>query len=265
MRFKSSVIAAESLTEPCTSAFRVISLLHTHGVLTTSRSAHFGSNKPFTIYAGGERLYILTNPKDVRQLYRKTKQLSFSPFVETIVTNVYHFDDQDFATLTAVHPVTGATILGETHGFYRHHLLPGARLDVLKARYIRELEYSMSNMKFPTEGVDLYPWVCNNIGATSTNSVFGQGLLKRNPGLLEDLWVFDQLHLMMIYGLPKFLTKKGFVARDRLLKAVEEYFAEGYEKEDERLDMVWKREEMIRKTKFSSRARAALHLTIYWA
>ncbi|TGZ76701.1 cytochrome P450 [Ascodesmis nigricans] len=227
--------------------------------------AYFGNNRPFTIYAGGERLYILTNPKDVRQLYRKTRQLSFSPFVETIVLNVYHFDEHDFKTLTAVHPVTGATILGETHGFYRHHLLPGERLNTLKARYIQELEHSMENITFPSEGVNLFPWVCDTIGSTSTSSVFGRGLLERNPGLLKDLWVFDELHLWMISGMPRYFTQPGFDARDRLLTAVEEYFDQGYAKKEERLDMVWMREEMISKTGLSRRARAALHLTIYWA
>ena len=71
--------------------YRMGSLLPNHQPsldlsLITIRKRFRDSSEPFAITAGGEKLYIVTDPTDVSAVYRNTITLSWDAFLEDLLT-----------------------------------------------------------------------------------------------------------------------------------------------------------------------------------
>lgn len=73
--------------------------------------------------------------------------------------------------------------------------------------------------------VDLFPLLMNYVADLATNVLMGDTFLKNNPGITQDLWVFDSYFNTLLSGVP-FITPglgKAKAARTKLMSAFFEW------------------------------------------
>ncbi|KAI5779774.1 cytochrome P450 [Geopyxis carbonaria] len=265
--------SADTPLEPPLLPYWLPWLGHAHSFLRSSNTlvdralGYFGSSAPFALHVGGQRLYIVADPADVRAVFRHTRELTFDPFVLEVVRNVYHFSAADQAALTHPRP-SGTSIVSESHAYYRTHLT-GDSLAVLKARWLSALSAQLDGVRPGSQGA-LYEWTRTHIATAASAAVMGPGFLAQNPAILPALWDFDDAHIYMLYRLPRLFLRKGFAARDLLVSELHHYLFVSPPPESERVPLIWNRQRRL--TSFdggelplSHTAVAALQTTIFWA
>lgn len=80
--------------------------------------------------------------------------------------------------------------------------------------------------------VNFYEWFKGHMFTASTTAVMGTTVLEMNPNLARDFWVFDENFLKLVYGLPRFLARRGHEARENLIDGATRWLEEAKSKGD---------------------------------
>lgn len=249
----------------------------------TEDSAHFNNSKePFAVTLAGSKLYILTNPKHVGETYKNTSTLSFEEFVrdmmrtsgssEFVIKKMYETPDPDKAIFPNPRMKPLAKMAKDLH---IHQLYAGKPLDVLreeiykfydspmKLKHMSQLSYTISSG--PNEVVlPLYIWTSDVIIGAGQEAYFGPLLAKVAPQLIWDFLEFDDLTWQLLYQYPKFLAKKMYSARDRVVIGLEKYFTELQTNRGVKSWFTPAMENEMRNLEFDTHEVAIMMMTIYW-
>jgi hypothetical protein len=245
--------------------------------------AHFNNSKePFAVTVAGSRLYILTNPKHVAETYKNTSTLSFEEFVrdmmrtsgssEFVIKKMYETPDPAKAIFPNPHNKPLAKMAKDLHV---HQLYAGKPLDVLrgefysffgdsmKLKHMAQFDYTISSA--PNEVVlPLYIWTSDVIISAGQDAYFGPLLAEVAPCLTWDFLEFDDLTWQLLYQYPKFLAKKMYSARDRVIMGLEKYFEETQARRGVKSWFTPVMENEMRNLEFDTREVAIMMMTIYW-
>lgn len=156
-----------------------------------------------------------------------------------------------------------------------HQLYSGKPLDVLREEFYRFFDNSMklkhmSTFSYainftPTEVVlPLYIWTSDVIISAGQDAYFGPLLAEVAPHLTWDFLEFDDLTWQLLYQYPKFLAKKMYSARDRVVNGLEKYFTEVQKRRGVRSWFTPVMENEMRNLQFDTHEVAIMMMTIYW-
>lgn len=143
---------------------------------------------------------------------------------------------------------TGDSIFRNAHVFYRDALKAGPQLDSLTVNFLHYLRRSFDEFEAKhtaDSDVSLFIWSKTMLGTASTNAMMGPALLRDNPNLLPSVWLVEQGFFLFVNRIPRMFAKKQYRARDHVLKAFTNYFADGKNKEGS-APMMWEREVQLR-------------------
>ncbi len=82
--------------------------------------AYFGSRKPFGLVLGGQTVYIVSDPADVREVFRNGKGLQFPPIIEGLITSTFGLDKSAVHKLYDDVPGDGK-ILENSHAYFMQY------------------------------------------------------------------------------------------------------------------------------------------------
>lgn len=108
----------------------------------------------------------------------------------------------------------------------RSHLT-GPYLVSLANVYISIFRRNMSNKMFQdktwTQIEDLWSFFQIEITRTTTEMLFGSGILKQYPKVTQDIWKFDAFVANFLPGMPRFAVSSADESRDRLLEGLKKW------------------------------------------
>ena len=117
-----------------------------------------------------------------------------------------------------------------------HQLHPGENLSYLGTRFVSYFEQNLNLKAMAVERpyvknrgesvtLPLMIWVSDFLIRGGQRAYFGDYLEEIDPDISWSFLEFDDLSWQVLYQYPKFLCKKMLAAKDRVILALEKYFA----------------------------------------
>ncbi|KAL8939674.1 MAG: hypothetical protein Q9211_002625 [Gyalolechia sp. 1 TL-2023] len=207
---------------------------------TFSRKYFGDVRKPFALTVMGQRLYIVTSPRDISAIYKNTTTLTFDELVRDMMLS-FGASEEGVRRMWES-PRTGGTV-GSLHkvlahageDYYRQQFQPGHRLNDLwtdmQGRLSASLQWdaitgeSVLSVRHKIKTVSLMNLCQSTLLSSATSAVFGDRLLQIAPDLVKTFVVFDDKSWKLTYKLPPFLAKDMHNARQQIFAAFRSYFA----------------------------------------
>lgn len=244
------------------------------------------SREPFAITVAGQKLYVLTSADDVAAAYRNVTTLSWEAYLTDLLI-AFGLDSSALIKVwrkpavkalgsneRSVNPLHKSLIL-LTEDLYKQQLLPGARLDVLGARFIslidEDLRWQRLRGKYVLSSnderkhVSLFKFCEEFLVKAITRTMFDDLIYILEPNLTEHLLNFNDDVWMLIFHYPQFAAKRLYRAQRKILDALERYMR--YPKES-RAGESWLIETVMAQQMAAGvdePNRAKMLLMIYWA
>jgi len=194
--------------------------------LTLSNNAKSKRLGIVTIPMANQKAYVITSPAMIQAAMRH-RNLSFDTFILETSKHSLGFEKHEYG------------VIGETIDDYIniiHSSLMGENLRRMNRTALSFLAGEINN--FPTEGVmevdNLWLWLRRLITLATSNGLFGSQHNPfsegKNPGLVDDLWLYDTGFFHMATQLfPKLLRPEAVKARGRIQDALVEYYRGGHD------------------------------------
>ncbi|MCJ1288255.1 hypothetical protein MMC26_007610 [Xylographa opegraphella] len=211
------------------------------GLLTYGRYYFKNTCEIFSIMIAGQKMYIITSPKDVATVYKHPDTLTFEGFIKDMYMSLgmstegraKMFGAQASKDVTSKQP----TDQKEAHlgmGVQREQLHPGGHLDDLITTYVKHIKRQMKWENIPEvckvesntdqKVVSVRKWCEYVLGHATVEAFFGNVLLELEPSLLDDFHQFDANSWMLLYQYPRPLAGPMFSALDKGAEAFTRYF-----------------------------------------
>ena len=157
-----------------------------------------------------------------------------------------------------------------------YQLFPGPELDKLGEKFARHFESDLQLENItpfvnarPSASdkaliVPLMRWISRVFVAAGQQAYFGSSLTDIYPSMEDNFLEFDALGWQVLYQYPRIFSRHMHRARDKLVDALEEYFAKPPK---ERSDGAWfttTEEREMRSLGISTRDIARMMLIVYW-
>ena len=196
---------------------------------------------------GGQRLYILTHPEDVRSLYKDAKTFTFDDVVIDVSLTfgvsraallkmrqkpAFPSDHSIYSELNVqnMHAMSLAELNSE---FWKQYLHPGPELEALLDKIMLRVgtilrpqidpkHRTVQGSSDSTEHlVSLLKWTEAVIMDAGTIVLFGTKILEIDPKLVEKFLAFDNENWKLWYKWPK--ARKMHAAKAEMMKTIETY------------------------------------------
>lgn len=237
-------------------------------------SKRYGSYAPFSVVLGGQKIYIVSDPQDVKAVYRAAKSLNFEPITAELVGGPFGMGTAA-AKLRQAAP--GEQNLVElAHPFFRDELTSRPRLQIISERYLTALEGVMSGVarlfRHGEKGADLrsvevpmWHWCRQAVFTASTNGIFGPSLTRAHPEIFDVYNAFDEEFYKLVFQFPDSATVDVRRYRSQLLDILEEYYSDMKTVEETAGDIISKwQQNMLERSGMTSREMASGALSLFW-
>ena len=164
----------------------------------------------------GQRLYVISNPEDIKALLRNTKTLSWAHNLREVIQSAGGMTDG------AAQILIENDLFVTMNSFYRSHLVDSGPLREASHRIYAELDTLIP--KPPPSlarrhTVPLEAWTRQIIFTAATNAIYGHALLQRHPTLLLDFLAFDEGFYLLLAKVPHWKVFKARRAWNRMVEA----------------------------------------------
>lgn len=198
---------------------------------------------------GGQKFYILTNPKDVTECYKNLKTLSFDLFVKELMLNCGSSTScvekmcqepppyQDGTTTSPLNPAAKSIArVGVDFHHIQLHPGPDSKVNDLTDSLTKYVDKCLTWDKVRAEphyvlrdaspGVEVSLMkLCGKVLIeAATVAYFGESFLKIDPDLLNVFYEFDEGMWQLLYNYPRFMCKDLHTAKDRLVNNLATHF-----------------------------------------
>ncbi|KAL9078769.1 MAG: hypothetical protein Q9157_002321 [Trypethelium eluteriae] len=252
--------------------------------------AYFNDNgEPFTITCGGRKLYILTTPEDVAEVYRNNATLSWDAMLNELFVgfgvrpSVIHkiWEKLPVDVLQKGRPeldpakVQHLSSAHSTLDLYKRQLLPGPRFEKINETLTGYISSSLqwtpvsatygSSEKRRIECISLRDFCSNILVDAITRTLFGDGIYDIEPRMTQCISDFNEDAWMLVFNYPQGKNSKLSKARNQLLKAFVAYIRGPKEIRRGQAWLIQTTIEEQMAMDINDEDRAALLLMIYWA
>ncbi|KAM0222085.1 hypothetical protein ACHAPA_009664 [Fusarium lateritium] len=203
----------------------------------------FDNGEPIRMRLGNVHAYLIHGTKNVQQVFRCSKELTFEEFALRVAQKVKRLPAHDAALVAKDISGSSRLPLTETrdedriwrkfHEIYEHHLIGSTAVSALTELFINTMidELSTVATQGPIEiGIDEFMKL--HMFRASTIALAGQRVFDVDPNFADVFWDYDEDFMSLLYGVPKFLCRKGWNARDKCLETVKSYLDQGWQNLD---------------------------------
>ncbi|KAF5633650.1 cholesterol 7-alpha-monooxygenase [Fusarium tjaetaba] len=187
--------------------------------------------------------YLIHGTRNVQQVFRCSKELTFEEFALHVAQKVKRLPAKD-ATLVAK-DISGSSRLPLTetreedriwrkfHEIYESHLIGANAVSALTELFIDTMIDELSTVC--TQGsieIGIDEFMKHHMFRASTIALAGRKVFDIDPNFADVFWHYDEDFMSLLYGIPKFLCRKGSNARDKCLETVKGYLDQGWQNLD---------------------------------
>ncbi|MCJ1465351.1 hypothetical protein MMC07_003969 [Pseudocyphellaria aurata] len=233
----------------------------------------------------GQKLYIMTSPRDISRIYKSTEALTFDDFMRGMLLRLGASSDAVRRWL----PSSGVNTKGHIPGssdplphdyghlgeqLCRKQLLPGQNLDKLQGVLINNIEQSLQWHKLSgnivlyytqeVKTVSLLNWCRDVLLDGATRAFFDESLMQIDPKLFESFYVFDDLSWQLHFGYPRFMSRTMYAAKDQIIDALTVYFKQPQQERKGEVWLIRNLENEMRLLGIEDRDIAAIIMPLYW-
>jgi hypothetical protein len=256
-------------------------------VLTKPRRTTLQDSPISKFKLGPKGVYIINGSKNVQAVLRNSGNLSsdelFFMAIQQLdaVTkdDVQKFkNDKSGRSHIAVGNVKEEDRLwAPNHRLFIDYLASPQAVQVMSKKFYEMFEGVIGKReKGQWEEVRLYKFLQTEMVECAITSLSGSEILKMNPGFIDAMWKFDAGVYPLALGIPKFLYKKAYVARDAFHEMGEKWMKYAWEKYDwSGPDVDWDpifgarfsriHSKFLKDREFDMRSRVGMHLGSTWA
>lgn len=235
-------------------------------------------------------MYLVMGASNIQSIFRQSSSLSFE-FMQLRIAHkvkglpasdvdLLAMDDSGAGTLNQSETgVNGkARIWHSLHGIYLKNLAEKSAVDGLTAKFVYEFSEQLRNCPqndTNTTAVGIYDFLQTYQFAASTITLVGPRILEHNSLEAKTFWDYDAAFMTLMQGLPRFMCRKGWAARDRTLQATKEWLAAATAACPTDKDLNWDENfghRLVRERNaalvdygISFEGRAAMHMGLIWA
>ncbi len=190
----------------------------------------------------GTRIYVLTDPNDVANMYKNTATISYDSMIKEMHT-LMECSEEGVETMFAIDPsakhnISMGTPVGSAkmaNEFHRHQLLPGPLFDDLFEGKILPYIWNTVNrrptaIENPTRidlsdgsPVSLLALMVDIFDGGFTSAFFGAAIWKIHPTLMRDFMVWETTNWKWIFQMPKTISGDMIKAKDAIVNTFAEY------------------------------------------
>lgn len=198
-----------------------------------------------TFRLGPEKVYLVTKAHNIQHMFRTTANLNQERFALMLQKYVWGSTPDDYARFAndgsgkGRLPTPGYEGTPNDRRYWAplHHILhdflSGSReTGVLAGVYQRELTALLDgdgSQDFPVgewRSAHVYAFLQRHMAEAATATLVGQRLMELNGGAAEFLktfWEFDRIAASLVWGLPRWMNRGAWRARDTFHAAVKKY------------------------------------------
>lgn len=236
---------------------------------------------------GPIRIYLIMGADNIQSIFRHSKKLSFECMQLRIAEKVKGLPASDARRLGLDDSGTGSVPLSnipdngriwrKLHAIYLKNLTEKRAVDFLTKKFVFEFSKQLQSVPWQSETMGLYGFLQKYQFKASTTTLVGPRILEFSPQFCDSFWDYDAAFMTLMQGMPKFMHRGGWAARDRCLEATKEWLASATEKSkipcDDDLDwdenfghrLVRERNAALANYGISFDGRAAMHMGLIWA
>ena len=245
---------------------------------------------PVRLRLGSIHAYLIFGAHNVQAVFRNSKDLTFEEFALRVAQKVKRLPARDAAILgadksgSAARPLTDGPnnirIWRTFHDIYEKNLTGIRAVSLLTNRFVNEFVIQIDTLSVDSvRNVKVNDLLQDSMLKASTRTLAGPALFEIAPDFAKHFWDYDEAFMPLLYGLPRYLCRKGWDARDRALEAVKDYLQRACEKidwkETRRCNPDWEenfgsrlvraREEAMMDCGISLEGRASFELGLIWS
>ncbi|KAF5681670.1 cytochrome P450 monooxygenase 7B1 [Fusarium circinatum] len=201
------------------------------------------NGEPIRMRLGNVHAYLIHGTRNVQQVFRCSKELTFEEFALRVAQKVKRLPAKDAALVAKDISGSSRLPLTETreedriwrkfHEIYESHLIGANAVSALTELFIDTMidELSTVATQGPIEiGIDEF--MKHHMFRASTIALAGRKVFDIDPNFADVFWDYDEDFMSLLYGIPKFLCRKGSNARDKCLETVKGYLDQGWKNLD---------------------------------
>ncbi|KAJ4304490.1 hypothetical protein N0V90_000016 [Kalmusia sp. IMI 367209] len=201
------------------------------------RSSSFKSAHPVRVKILTYEFYVVQGPENIKSLFKNLWTCTLILFVKFVLgyafglprraLNFYDKDDSGSGYVSYL----GSTVSDQKRIDYRVYqslftFLEGTGLAPFYNRFAENMTQQLNLFHDRAEAewihhADLMQMVENTVTVSTLDALCGPHLLRLNPDFLHDFWVFDRNLQTYLQGIPWFLASVAYMARNRVLEAVQ--------------------------------------------
>lgn len=232
----------------------------------------------------GTRIYVLTDPNDVANMYKNTETISYHSMIKQMhymidcsqegIDLLFTLDPSAKHNIGMGIPMVPALMTNE---FHRRQLYPGPHLDNLYDGKIIPYIWNTINRQ-PTEienptridmsdgtPISLMALMVDMFDGGITSAFFGKGIWKVHPNLLRDFMTWEITNWKWTFQMPKFISGEMTKAKDAIVDAFFKYLQLSLEERGDRSYFAEAMEEMMRDVGVSELDMAKTIMLHFWA
>ncbi|RKK81088.1 hypothetical protein BFJ69_g4000 [Fusarium oxysporum] len=201
------------------------------------------NGEPIRMRLGNVHAYLIHGTRNVQQVFRCSKELTFEEFALRVAQKVKRLPAKDAALVAKDISGSSRLPLTETreedriwrkfHEIYESHLIGANAVSALTELFIDTMidELGTAATQGPIEiGIDEF--MKHHMFRASTIALAGRKVFDIDPNFADVFWDYDEDFMSLLYGIPKFLCRKGSNARDKCLETVKGYLDQGWQNLD---------------------------------
>ncbi|KAK7920062.1 hypothetical protein PG985_008084 [Apiospora marii] len=256
-------------------------------------------NGPVTMRLGPISMYLIFGAENIQAIFRNSRSLSFEHMQLRIAEKVKGLPPSDTAKLGLDDSGSGSVPLNDQrgderiwhnlHGIYLKNLTERSAVDFLTRKFVQEFAKQLDSLSWTQNTTGLYSFLQEYQFNASTITLAGPRILnygkdsmnkqQKQVKFSDTFWEYDAAFMTLMQGMPRFLCRKGWAARDRTLEATKMWLREATEAaetaQNKDADPEWdenfghrlvrERNAELVKYGISFDGRAAMHMGLIWA
>jgi hypothetical protein len=192
----------------------------------------------------GQKIYVLTSPRDVSSVFRETKSLTYEKFCRDLLKMFACSNrgiEKVWAASTtsekfvATHTNSKALCLGAlTMELFARQFLPGPKLDsfarIILHRIDESLQYedpttphARKSSTSRSNPLQLRVWCAEIINDAVCHALLGTQFTRTHPQYLDAFFRFNTSGWKLIFGYPRWIAPQLYQDRDEMLTCLEEF------------------------------------------
>ncbi|KAF5265263.1 hypothetical protein FOXYS1_3916 [Fusarium oxysporum] len=201
------------------------------------------NGEPIRMRLGNVHAYLIHGTRNVQQVFRCSKELTFEEFALRVAQKVKRLPAKDAALVAKDISGSSRLPLTETreedriwrkfHEIYESHLIGANAVSALTELFIDTMIDELGTAA--TQGaieIGIDEFMKHHMFRASTIALAGRKVFDIDPNFADVFWDYDEDFMSLLYGIPKFLCRKGSNARDKCLETVKGYLDQGWQNLD---------------------------------